>query len=280
MTRITTETGREMLRSVLPIYDNDEYSLSIFEANGKVMDEARTAVKQTRNQMFPQMATWSLVWWEEKLGIADMAKKPHQDRIHRVLFELNKYFTITRHQMEIIVNNFIELKNAKVEEVDEEYAFRIIIPAGGKIGKGLRDAVEESKPAHLLAIYEQVMNAGAIIIIDDTYSYPVFYKTCGEFSGEKEAELIDGGLVDVLDDTYTYPVEYPVSTRSSLLIESEGVFAADDTYSYYKRLPVCGDMIPLSKNVSLTESQIEAHAGMYDFGVRHLVCGEFYAEGD
>ncbi|MEK5068115.1 putative phage tail protein [Sporosarcina sp. FSL K6-1508] len=280
MIKITTDTGREMLRSVLPIYNDDEYSLAIFEANGKVMDEVRTVVKQTRNQMFPQMATWSLGWWEEKLGITDMEKRPHQERIHRVLFELNKYFTITRHQMEIIVNNYVELKSAKVEEVDEEYAFRVVIPAGHKSGVGLRAAVEESKPAHLLAIFEQAISAGAIIITDDTYHYPVFYKTCGEFSGEKEAGLIDGGEVSVANDTYHYFVEYPVSVRESLLLEGAEFSAADNTYTYPKTFPVCGDMDPLDKRVSSTESRTEVDTGIYNFGIHHLVCGEFYAEGE
>lgn len=278
--KITTAIGQEMLESVTPIYNNDDYALSIFEANGKVMDDLQVIVKQTRDQMYPQKATWSLGYWEEKLGIKDMKRKPDEERVHRVLFELNKYFSITRYRMETIVNNFVEMKSAKVEEEDGEYAFRIIIPAEHKVGKGLRESVEEVKPAHLLAIYEMVASAGAIIILDDSYHYPVYYKSCGTFSGEKEFGQYDIGEVLLKNDTYDYIVEYPVAEKEFLQTDLMPIELENDTYDYIKRFPVAGEMELLTKEVTALSGGSFVDSAPYEYNVTHPICGEFYAEGE
>lgn len=55
-----------------------------------------------------------------------------------------------------------------------------------------------------------VLENGEFMIFDDSYDYPVYYKTCGEFSGEKEFMHADLGEIKLVDDSYDYQVEYPV----------------------------------------------------------------------
>ncbi len=278
--KITTETGIEMLRSVTPIYNEDDLALAIFEANGRVMEEIGVVIEGLKYELHPQNATWTLPYWEQMLKIKHKKKLTTAERVQVVLFELNKYFAVTKSQMEIIVNAFVEHKDAFIEDIDGEYAFQIIIPVNNKVGSGLRDAVEETKPAHLLAIYERVAEVGAIIITDDSYSYPVYYKTTGEFSGEKEFTQTDVGTIGVLDDSYDYEVEYPVSEKPFSQEELPPIKLADDSYSFIKPLPVTGEMETLSKGFTHAESGMFLQASQYDYKVQYPICGEFYTEGE
>ncbi|PIC59113.1 hypothetical protein CSV80_00895 [Sporosarcina sp. P12(2017)] len=153
---ISTATGTEMLRSVTPIYTNDDLALSVFEANGKVMHDIAVVIEGLTFEMYPQNATWTIDYWEQMLGIKPNKNLLNWQRVQKVLFELNKYYTITRHRMEIIVNEFIENKNATVVDIDGEYAFRVIIPMNNEFINSysdLKKTVEEMKPAHLKAIF-------------------------------------------------------------------------------------------------------------------------------
>ncbi|RIJ63596.1 putative phage tail protein [Rummeliibacillus sp. POC4] len=278
--KITTKTGKEMLESVTPIYNNDDYALSIFEANGKIMDEISVIIKQTIDQAFPQKASWSLNYWEEKLGIKNMANRMDKERIQQVLYELNKYFSISRYRMEMIVNNFVDKKNATVEEEGEEYAFRIIIPVDSKIGIGLRQAIEDVKPAHLLPIFERVIEAGSIVVTGGTYHYPVYYPETGEFSGEKNFSQFDTGIIENKDDSYIFEVEYPVSEKMVSIIECKSTSLTDSGYSYAKNYPETGEMTTLNKLASTQESSISINQENYCYRVICPVCGEIETGGE
>ncbi|MEK4713483.1 phage tail protein [Sporosarcina sp. FSL K6-5500] len=125
-----------------------------------------------------------------------------------------------------------------------------------------------------------VLDGGDILVFDDSYDYPVFYKTCGEFSGEKEFGQFNVGQLGVVDDGYDYIVEYPVVERMSYQINLDTTKVKSDTYDYIKRYPVTGDMEPLNKRVTTLAGGAVARGELYDFGIHHPVCGEFYAEGD
>lgn len=148
--KITTETGREMLKSVTPIYNNDDLVLSIFEANGKIMDNLSAFIVDLKREIYPQNATWSIEHWEYMLGIDNNEdKRDLNARVQRVLLELNKYAPVTRGRMKSIVDSYTERRTAKVYEYYRQYQFRIIVPEGTPLKRAVFDAVEETKPAHL-----------------------------------------------------------------------------------------------------------------------------------
>lgn len=151
---ITTATGEEMLQSVTPIYSNDEQALAIFEANGKVMDEVAVVIEGLKTEIYPQNATWTLGYWEQMLGIKTNKNLLSSERVQKVLFELNKYFPVTRMHMETMVNRFVPSETAEVIETPYEYSFRVNIPLEDLVDyNSLKDMVEEIKPAHLQALY-------------------------------------------------------------------------------------------------------------------------------
>lgn len=125
-----------------------------------------------------------------------------------------------------------------------------------------------------------VLEDGEIVIFDDSYDYPVYYKTCGEFSGEKEFTQMEIGTINATDDAYDYIVEYPESVKEFTQVDLSPITAADDSYSYIKRFPVTGEMETLTKGHNTLHGASSAAGDLYDYQATYPVCGEFYAEGD
>lgn len=126
-----------------------------------------------------------------------------------------------------------------------------------------------------------LLETEGIIVFDDSYDYPVFYPTCGEFSGEKEFSNFNVGQFVLRNDSYDYPVEYPVTEKGFTQLDAATIDLKSDTYGYIKEFPVTGEMVPLHKHVTtLTGGAATTSAELYDYNVTHPICGEFYAEGE
>ena len=150
ITKVTTETGKEMLQSVTPMYNKNSLALGVFEANGKVMNNVLATIRNLKAEMYPQNATWSIAYWEQMLGIKTKKNLSDSVRVQKVLFEMNKYFTVTRNRIENTVNIYVSNKNARVTEDEGEYSFTIEVPVNHDFdAAAIHRAVEEIKPAHL-----------------------------------------------------------------------------------------------------------------------------------
>jgi len=206
-------TTQKMLNGVTPIYSNDDYSLSIFEANGSIMNMLVNFTESLTTELFPQNGTWSLVYWEDKLGIVHKEKKTNAERIQRVLYELNKYFTVTRKRLENVVNTYVENRNAKVIDVPGAYEFIVRIPhTGGLIGNGLVDAIEEIKPAHLQSLFMYVFEVPGIKVSARDHVYPVVYpKTNQAITTDNGVGVSSESKIDMPAKTHGYKVIYPIT---------------------------------------------------------------------
>ena len=61
--------AKKILTYVSPIYGNAEAALHIFQAIGKVLDEADEFPEKFREQVTPVTASWTLDYWENQYGI-------------------------------------------------------------------------------------------------------------------------------------------------------------------------------------------------------------------
>lgn len=211
-TKITTETGRDMLQSVTPIYNNDELALAVFEANGRVMDEIRQVISNLKQEMYPQHATWTIGYWESMLGIKTNKNLSDAERVRKVLFELNKYFPITRNRMEQIVNVHVQNRNAKVIEDRGEYSFTIEIPSENVIiTADIHRDVEEAKPAHLAYMISVLADELGAIIRAKEYTFPVPYNVTGTFHTAPINGVASKITMAAESKTYANSVYYPVT---------------------------------------------------------------------
>lgn len=125
-----------------------------------------------------------------------------------------------------------------------------------------------------------LINAGTIFLINNTYDYPVFYKECGDFSGEKMFSQLEPGNFNLIQDTYKYKVEYPVSEKNVIYSKEKNIDIKNDTYTYAKHFHVTGEMLTLSKKVNIQNSTSKMHIEPYNFMTTYPVCGEFVCEGE
>ncbi len=76
----TRETARDMMTMISPIYDRSYVGKWIFEVMAFPLSLAQDIVKDLEKQGFPETATWSLPWWEERYGIPTNESLPLEER--------------------------------------------------------------------------------------------------------------------------------------------------------------------------------------------------------
>lgn len=126
-----------------------------------------------------------------------------------------------------------------------------------------------------------VYNPGTeeVLVIDGTYDFPVFYKECGEFSGEANVLPYEEENMEVVDDSYTFGVEYEVSEAHVEILEDEQK-VEDDSYGFLVGYKACGELEIMSAGISAFEGSMSVEPTIYHFQVDYPECGEFVAEGE
>ncbi|GGG19847.1 hypothetical protein GCM10007425_12830 [Lysinibacillus alkalisoli] len=114
---------------------------------------------------------------------------------------------------------------------------------------------------------------------DDSYSYPVYYKTCGDFFGDTATINQNLGGTLYQDYSYSYPVYFDDVNPTYVQYMDTGVgfVLVSDNYSYPIYYKTCGDFeTPYAKSAQFngaTDMLFEA----YSYPAHYAVCGEFEA---
>lgn len=174
---IQTETGKRMLRAVTPIY-TDNYQLSVFNANGLIMENVLAAMSKISKEVLVNNATWSLPYWESLFKVKSTDNQTIEQRRRAVILRMNEYFPVTRRRMESIVDTYTEYGRTSIDDKRGDYIFEIILKNSGEIDfVAMIAAIEETKPAHL--DYELVQEndssmffGSASLSGDETTIYP------------------------------------------------------------------------------------------------------------
>lgn len=146
---IQTETGKRMLRAVTPI-DNDEYQLSIINANGLIMEEVHQAANKITTETLINNATWSLHYWEALFRIKSTDNQTIEQRRRAVVIKMNEYYPVTRKRMESIIDTFTDNGGTVIYDKRGDYIFEVILKNSGVVDLiEMTAAIEEAKPAHL-----------------------------------------------------------------------------------------------------------------------------------
>ena len=154
---LQSEKGKEMWSSVAPIYNNDAYNLYIFEAIGTVLDDFTHFIESLDEEVFPQSSTWSLELKEELHDIEPNGRLTREQRIQNLIEEMNRYQTITRTNLENIINAHVRSKSAVVHDIGDYY-FVVEIPGDTERDVGrIIQAIEKNKPAHLEYLFRDLM---------------------------------------------------------------------------------------------------------------------------
>lgn len=275
-----SETEQRMLVHIPEVYAELVDMKAMAQGGAAVLDTLEKNMDDTLNQAFIDTVTWGLEKWEEELDIIpdDMDFGIRRANIKQ---KVNAVSPAHSNMIEQEINRYLANPRSEVRAIEGEYAFDIAIMAEDLVAGKQRivDLVDKIKPAHLEAVYELLLVTGLIALADDGYSYPVFYRLCGQLWGKKGFAQSGAGTLALVDDAYDYKIEYPKSKKGSDILLTDNVTASDDTYDYQKKFPKCGEVRTLEKGSSLASFRVAGIDDSYGYEAKYRLCGQFSCEG-
>lgn len=144
---INSLKGREMFTHISPIYEQSLVMQAIFEAIGQEFDNIEKLTEEVLKQLFPQTATWGLIYWEDAVNIVTNINEDIERRRGKVIAKLQTKYTITPERMAIIIKNYIGAHVIITEGV-ADYTFKVSTCADEDT-RDLNNIVKKIKPSHL-----------------------------------------------------------------------------------------------------------------------------------
>lgn len=125
----TRETAKDMLSMISPIYDRSYVGKWIFQVMAASMELARETVEDMKNQAFPETATWSLPWWEERYGITGNEGKSLEERRRPIVQKRNTKRPMNPHRIAALVAE-ISGREVEIYENVAPHTYEVIIRPG------------------------------------------------------------------------------------------------------------------------------------------------------
>lgn len=142
--------GKELFNYISPIYQQSQIMQSLFEAIGIEMDFAYGLSEDILLQMFPQTATWGLIYWEQATGIISNPSDSLEIRRALIINKLQNPTTLTPYVFSRLISNFTGCESEIQENTnDYEFTVTIINPNGLVNFVRLIELINKSKPSHL-----------------------------------------------------------------------------------------------------------------------------------
>lgn len=134
----------------LPEYlAKDEAFKAVADVESAEHETIRIDLQDLLNQMFVDTATWGLSAWERVFQTSPPVNADYTVRRSLLKAKMLGLGTMTRKQMEELINQFVDNHDAYVVENVKPGYFQIVLPSNVTWVSAMRDAVEEMKPAHL-----------------------------------------------------------------------------------------------------------------------------------
>ena len=147
---IASAKGKRFLEYISPIYEQSIIMQAIMEAIGAEWDDVGRLTDEVFAQLFPQTATWGIVYWERLVGISRNDSLSIEQRRARVLTRMQTRWPMTKERMEQLVRTFSQDKQAFIREFFDQYRFEVLFNLTQSVDLGtVYEVIEEAKPAHL-----------------------------------------------------------------------------------------------------------------------------------
>lgn len=207
---ITSSKGKRFLEYISPIYEQSVVMQAILEAIGQEWDDADRLTDEVLAQLFPQTATWGIVYWESLLGIPSDDSIPIEQRRTLVLSRMQTRWPVTRERMEQIIRTYSGDKQAYIKEIFGEYYFEVFLNLIRSVDLSrIYEVVSEARPVHLdfaLAINlrqgeKSVFIGSAMLVGEEVTVYPW---TVSELTSQGKIHIAAGHSTGV-DTVTVYP---------------------------------------------------------------------------
>ncbi|WP_206152098.1 YmfQ family protein [Clostridium cochlearium] len=155
---ITSPKGKELISYVSPIYQDSIIEKAIYEAIGQEFDSADELAHEVLLQLFPQTATWGLVFWEQRVGLATNTNEDIKRRRKKVIAKMQTRYPINPKNMAMILKNYTGADILITENISP-YTFEVKLTGREGFPKSLEDlykTVKKIKPSHTSARYKLI----------------------------------------------------------------------------------------------------------------------------
>lgn len=155
---IKSQKGNEMFGYISPVYEQSLVMHSIFEAIGNEYDLANELSEDILKQLFPQTATWGLIYWEEAVKIVSNLSEAIERRRGKVIAKLQSRYIINPKRMSIILQNYTGADIEIIENI-APYTFEVKLTGREGFPKSLEDlykTVKKIKPSHASVRYKLI----------------------------------------------------------------------------------------------------------------------------
>lgn len=207
---INSAKGRRLFGYISPIYDHAVIMQAVMEAIGSEWDDVDWLIEEVFSQLFPQTATWGIVYWERLVGIPRNDSLSIEQRRARVLTRMQTRWPMTKERMEQLVRTFSKDKQAYIRQFFNEYRFEVLFNLAQSIDlKTVNEVVSEAKPAHLdfslvmgLRQGEKSIYVGSAMLVGEEIT--VYPWSVTELTGTGKVYIATGHSTGV-DITTLYP---------------------------------------------------------------------------
>lgn len=234
----TSESAKKMLSYVSDGFYDDSYVAKwLFQVMGLEYDTAREIAESLPDQMFPETATWGLMYHEIKWGLPVRQNLKFEERRQLIYQKRDFKAPMTPYRMETFLQNTTGFE-VHVEDIHDHslYGFQPEHPNIFKatfIGEGTLDT--KKALAMLLAIRQShttfIMNDRVIIVVDNTnleemilrnikYRFTVPFWYCNVFDGSWQ---FDGSILMNAERRYDLKVGLKYDEGSVETIEDADI---------------------------------------------------------
>lgn len=207
---IASPKGRKFLGYISPIYEQSVIMQAVMEAIGVEWDDIDRLTDEVFAQLFPQTATWGIVYWERLVGIPRNDSLSIEQRRERVLTRMQTRWPMTKERMEQLVRTFSQDKQAFIREFFDQYRFEVLFNLTQSVDlETVYEIIEEAKPAHLsyslvasLRQGEKSIYVGSAMLVGEEIT--VYPWSVTELTGTGKVYIATGHSTGV-DITTLYP---------------------------------------------------------------------------
>ena len=125
----TRETARDMMEMVSPIYDRSYVAKWLYQVMALPMELARDTVKGLEQEAFPETATWTLPWWEQRYGIAANSSLTIDERRAAIVKKRNYKRPMNPYRIAILIPDLCG-RPVEVRENVAPHTYEVVIMPG------------------------------------------------------------------------------------------------------------------------------------------------------
>lgn len=150
---LTSESAKKIIDYVSPIYGNSRIFLNIINAIGLELDDIYKICDELYDQIFIDIATWTIPYWEKEYGIVKSSDQDIEERRKNIIECMIKKFRNPYRLLNIVKT--LSGVDTVIRENTGKNTFLIYLYGIAENFTEIKKKIDEMKPAHLLCDFRQ-----------------------------------------------------------------------------------------------------------------------------